>query len=126
MGAFLLGNWRVLVYGALLLVAALAVGVTRNQLAGCRTDLAQARADYALLAARVSEQNAAIEALERAMKDADARARRARENAARVAKLAADKAQTLDRALHAPRVVASACPAGDALGAVRADLAAVR
>lgn len=125
MPLWLLGNWRLLAFGAVLLVGLIAIGITRHQLDSCRKDLAQARADYALLSARVSEQNAAIESLNRAMKDADARARRARENAARMTAAANEKAQTLERALQAPRV-ASACPAGDALGAVRADLAAVR
>lgn len=120
---FLLGNWRVLVYVGLLLVCAAAVGVTRYQLLGCRAEHAKAQANYEILAARVAEQNRAVEALEQAAKEAAAKARQARDAAAKTVRIATDKAQSLERALAAPRAP-SDCPAGDAARVVRADLAA--
>jgi len=118
---FLLANWRILGLLAILLVAGASVGVSRLQLANCRADFAQTKANYDLLIERVRQQNAAVEALEQAGKEAAARAAQERARAAAAIRIANDKAGSLERALHAPGDAAT-CDA--AVVVVRGDLAA--
>ena len=119
---FLLANWRILALLGVLLVAGAAVGVSRIQVANCRAELATVKAAHELLLDRVRQQNAAVEAMEREAKDAAAKARKAREAAAATIRVAETRAKGLETILAAPRQP-SECPAGDAVRAIRADLA---
>ena len=95
----------------------------RGEAATAKKGLAEFKGAYALLAAKVQEQNAAVDELERASKEAAARAAQERARAVQTVRIAQGKAATLERALSAPRE-ASECPAGKAVVIVRADLAA--
>lgn len=119
---FLLANWRVLALLAVLAVAGAAVGVSRLQVANCRADLATVKAAHDLLLERVRQQNAAVDSMAKAAKEAAARAAQERARAAGTVKIAKDKAANLEHALSAPRQP-SECPAGDAVRLIRADLA---
>lgn len=119
---FLLANWRVLAVVGVLLVAGAALGVSRMQLAHCRAKVAEFESAYKALARSVQVQNDAVQDLEKKAAAAASRARQARSEAEGRVRVAKDRADALAALLAAPRTT-SECPAGDAVAAVRADLA---
>jgi low affinity Fe/Cu permease len=81
--------------GALLILAAVTVGVTRWQLNDCRADLAQFKAAYEQLARSVRAQNDAVLALEKKSAETARRAAQARAQAGKATEVAQRHADAL-------------------------------
>lgn len=117
---FLLGNWKLLLLGAVLALCAATVGISRMQVANCRAELAEFRRAYDVLSAQVQTQAAAMSELERKGKEAAQRGATARVQAAPVVEAAQKSADALARAMRGLRP--AECQAAGAVKVVREDL----
>lgn len=121
----LVSQWKSI--AVLVLIVALGAGLLwyRGEAARAEVEVAQFRGAYDLLAARVAEQNAAVQEWERRAALAAETGRRARAEAAGAVTMARQHADALTRAMAAPRV-ASECPVREAVQVIRADLSAAQ
>lgn len=124
--AWLLSNWRAI--GALLVVGVLGglalyyrgeAAIADLQVARVQRDLEAMRGAYLLLAEKVKTQNAAMQELEAAGKEAAERGAKARAEAAGVVDVATRSAEALSRRMREPAT--TECPAGEGLAIVRED-----
>lgn len=124
--AWLLSNWRAI--GALLIVGVMSglilyyrgeAAVADAATARAQRDLEAMRGAYLLLAASVQRQNAAMQELEAAGKEAAAIGARARAEASGAIDVAMRSAEALSRRMREP--AGTNCPAGEGLAVVRED-----
>lgn len=126
MPAWFFMNWRAI--GALLVVGALGglalyyrgeAAIADLQVARAQRDLEAMRGACLLVAQSLQHQNAALQELEAAGKDAADRGAKARAEAAVVVDVAMRSAEALSRRMREP--AGTNCPAGEGLAIVRED-----
>lgn len=131
---WLLSNWRAI--GSLVVVGGMGLAILYYRGEAAVADVATARAQtataeakrdleamtgaYNLLAASVQRQNAAMQELEAAGKEAAERGARARAEASGAVDVAMRSAEALSRRMREP--AGTNCPAGEGLEVVREDL----
>lgn len=113
-------HWRTFLVLALLALAGAVVGVSRHQLAACRTQVVEFRRAYDLLANGVQRQNEAVTEWQQRAAEAQQRAATARRAASGAVAAAEKSSDALAAAMHGARP--AECPTQGAVAVVREDL----